>query len=91
MAAASPTLGVGLKYRCNRRCIRAIVIVPTGGGTRGQIVPTLTFVAAGYAKALQVSHFIGVIGRKLLRIDAKCAEKFRQFVGGVGPLLHKEL
>ena len=64
-------------------------MVPISNCARSEIVPTLTFVAASYAEALQVSHFIRVVKRKLLRIDAKRAEKFRQLVSGVGPLFTK--
>jgi hypothetical protein len=51
-------------------------------------VPAPTFVAARNADALQVSHFGGVCGGKLLRIDTKCTEKFWQFVRGVRPFAH---
>jgi hypothetical protein len=47
-----------------------------GGCTRREIVLTLIFVAATDADAFQTSHYGRVIGRKLLRIDAKCTEKF---------------
>jgi hypothetical protein len=42
--------------------------------TPGEIVLALTFVAAGYADALQVAHRARIFGRKLLRIDAKRTE-----------------
>jgi hypothetical protein len=48
----------------------------TSGRTRGEIVLALIFVAATDADAFQTSHYCSVIGRKLLRIDAKCTEKF---------------
>ena len=55
------------------------------GCTPGEIVLALTFVAAGYADALQVAHRARMFGRKLLRIDAKRTEELWQFVGGVRP------
>ena len=63
-------------------------MVPITNCARSEIVPTLTFVAASYAEALQVSW---VVRRKLLRSDAKRAEKFRELVCGVGSFVHKKL
>ena len=60
----------------------------TSGCSGGKIVLALIFVTASDADALQVSHFAGVFGRKLLRIDAKGTEKFRQLVRGVWSFAH---
>jgi hypothetical protein len=55
---------------------RTIVAVVASGCARREIVLALIFVAATDADAFQTSHYSTVIGRKLLRIDAKCTEKF---------------
>ena len=58
----------------------------TGDRAGGEIVLASALVGAGHADALQVAHFAGIFGCKLLRIDAERAEKLRQLVGGVRPL-----
>ena len=76
-----------LQQRVERKGVRAIVTKISSDYTVGKVKLTLSFVGAGCAQPLKITHDQWIVVFETLRVDTKGKEQFLQKIGGVRPFL----